>query len=316
MENYVEDGIIGMGSYGVVYKVRSVKDGKEYALKCHMYPVLDATVRELSSLAALRGHQFVIQMFDCFITDGKITTLMPLMPYTLHMAIYNHPVLAIPYGLEGGMPLSFVARFSVQVATALSYMHRLNLVHRDINPSNVLLTEDLTVKVSDMGLARQVSKWMSPEVCTELYRAPELFAEIVGDGQRLEYTCAIDMWSLGTMIADAVEGTMVFGARECGADWLDTCDIIIKTLCPRNHPSASQEPWDPALVMPNVTKHALVKRITFGLLAFNGNERLLAHELLLDKEWSEATHMTEKEIDSVRAHILLGVQKQTLQAIE
>ncbi|KAK2841808.1 hypothetical protein Q5P01_012008 [Channa striata] len=48
-----------------------------------------------------------------------------------------------------------MASFSSETANALAYMNRLNLIHRDITPNNLLLTEDLTVKVADLGLARQ-----------------------------------------------------------------------------------------------------------------------------------------------------------------
>uniref|UniRef100_A0A8C9X9Z0 Protein kinase domain-containing protein n=1 Tax=Sander lucioperca TaxID=283035 RepID=A0A8C9X9Z0_SANLU len=237
MEKYLTGTVIGQGAYGTVYKATCQKTGKEFALKCHKRGVEEATVRELSCLTALQGHPYVIQIHECVIHNGMMATLMSYAPYTLSNII----------------PLSFVARFSVQVAEALSYMHRLNLVHRDLTPFNVLLTEDLTVQVADMGLSRHSCKWMSTPVVTEAYRAPELFVE----GGISEYTCAIDMWSLGVMIVD----------------------IIVRTLCPKDHPDASLMPWDPKTLMPQVMKCALVKRIVFQLLAFRANERLLAHEL-------------------------------------
>uniref|UniRef100_A0A3Q3JJE0 Protein kinase domain-containing protein n=1 Tax=Monopterus albus TaxID=43700 RepID=A0A3Q3JJE0_MONAL len=187
--------VIGTGSFGVVYRVKSLRTQEEFALKCHACKVDDSTVRELSCLAALRGHPNIIQLLDCFVSDeDRMAMLMPCLPFTLSCAIYT----------SAGVPLSFVASFSRQTANALAYVHRLNLVHRDIAPNNLLLAEDLTVKVADFGLARQVSKRMSLNVVTEPYRAPEIFAA------RSDYTCAIDMWSLGAVIADAMESKVTF----------------------------------------------------------------------------------------------------------
>ncbi|KAK2812684.1 hypothetical protein Q5P01_000985 [Channa striata] len=81
-------------------------------------------------------------------------------PRALH-AEHSYPA-KIPSDRPGGasplarprIPLSFVASFSSQAASALAYMHRLNLIHRDIAPNNLLLTEDLTVKVAT---------WASPD---------------------------------------------------------------------------------------------------------------------------------------------------------
>ncbi|XP_045074807.1 cyclin-dependent kinase 2-like [Coregonus clupeaformis] len=301
MENYLKDYVIGRGAYGTVYKVKCLRTGKAFALKYHTRGVDDSTVRELSCLAALRGHPYVIHMHDCFLDNGKIAMLMPYVPYTVSDVIHNGQGWKV-YKQGRSLqliPLSFVAHFSVQVATALSYMHGLNIVHRDLTPSNVLLTEDLTVKVADMGLSRQSSKWMSPTVVTEPYRAPELFVK----GDCAEYTCAIDMWSLGVMIAEAMEGKVVFLERANRREKVSTHQIILRTLCPKDHPRAPITPWDPVTLLPQVMECELVKRIVFRLLAFRDTERLMAHELLQDTEWSKVAHMTEEDKGMVRGQI-------------
>ncbi|KAJ8009825.1 hypothetical protein DPEC_G00068220 [Dallia pectoralis] len=246
MENFIKDAVIGSGAYGTVYKVTCRNTGKAFALKQHMRGVEEATVRERSCLSALRNHPYVIQILDCFVADGLVSMLMPLAPYTLSQVIHNGDGLNYVYGRDQLIrltPFGFVARFSVQVANALSYMHRLNFIHRDLTPSNVLLTDDFTVKVADMGLSRHSTKVMSPNVVTVPYRAPEVFV-----GHCEGYTCAIDMWSLGVMIADAMEGRRVFSARKTRSETVSTYQIIVRTLCPKDHPSASVTPWEPVAI--------------------------------------------------------------------
>ncbi|XP_032363716.1 probable cell division protein kinase ECU08_0230 [Etheostoma spectabile] len=291
MENYLTGAVIGEGAYGTVYKATCGKTGKEFALKLHKHGLEDATVRELSCLTALQGHPYVIQMHECFIHNGKMAMLMSYAPYTLSNVIHTGHLLGCTQ--VRALPLSFVARFSVQVAEALSHMHRLNLVHRDLTPFNVLLTEDLTVQVADMGLSRHSCKWMSTPVVTEVYRAPELFVK----GGLSEYTCSIDMWSLGVMIVEAMEGKVVFANPG-----MFTYEIIVRTLCPQSD-ALGWTPCDPNTIMSKVMECALVKRIVFQLLAFRENERLLAHELLKDTEWTEAAYMTKADKDLVRDRI-------------
>nr|XP_046164110.1 cyclin-dependent kinase 1-like [Oncorhynchus gorbuscha] len=307
MEKYRKDTVIGKGAYGIVYKVTCRTTGKEYALKYHTQGVEDATVREISCLSALRGLPYVIDIHDCFVDDDKIAMLMSCVPYTLSDAIHNGYGVKPYYEQDRPLqylPLSFVAHFSLQVANALSDMHRRNIVHRDLTPYNVLLTEDLTVKVADMGLSRQSSKWMSPTVVTEAYRAPELFCP---KRESAEYTCAIDMWSLGVMIVDAMEGRVMFCGRKIRSVTMSTYQIITKTLCPQDHPSASSTPCDPDIIMPNVMQCALVRRIVFRLLNFYDTERLLAHELLRDTEWMQAAaDMTKEEQVIIRDQIQLN----------
>ncbi|XP_038869870.1 mitogen-activated protein kinase 6-like [Salvelinus namaycush] len=235
-------------------------------------------------------------MHDCFVDDDKIAMLMSYVPYTLSDALHNGYGVKPYYEQDQPLqylPLSFVAHFSAQVANALSDMHRRNIVHRDLTPYNVLLTEDLTVKVADMGHSRHSSKWMSPTVVTEAYRAPELFCP---KRKSAEYTCAIDMWSLGVMIVDTMEGRVMFCGRNIQRVNMSTFKIITKTLCPQDHPSASSTPCDPDIIMPKVMQSDLVRRIVFRLLNFYDTERLLAHELLQDTEWMQAAMTKEDQV--------------------
>lgn len=295
MDNYNILRIIGRGSYGIVYKVKCRTTGKRYALKSHVESregdVEDSTVRELSCLFALRGHPNVLEMYECFLYRDKLSTLTEYIPYTLKRLIYNGK------GCDRQTPLSFVAHFSLQVANALSYMHRINLIHRDLTPSNVLLTKNLTVKVADMGFSRNAVKRMSSGVVTEPYRAPELFLDS-HDGV-LQYTCTVDMWSLGVMITDAMEGWSIFMPRN-KPEPVSTYEIITRSLCPKDHVCASSITWNLNTLMPNVMKCEPARRIVLQLLCFHERERLLAHDLLQDVEWTQLARMTTAEKQVVR----------------
>ncbi|XP_078806224.1 cyclin-dependent kinase 2 homolog [Oryzias latipes] len=282
MEKYYKDPVrpvIGQGTYGVVYRVRDVRNGQEYALKCHKQAdvIEDATVRELSCLTALKGHPNIIQLLDCFMDEDRVAMLMPHVPFELTKAIHRQPPA----------PLSFVASFSLQTANALEHMHGLNILHRDLVPSNVLLEEDLTVKVGDMGLARQYSRRMSLCVVTEPYRAPGLFVR----GNAAEYTCAIDMWSLGAMILDAKEGAVVFAATR-GSSTLSKVMALAAS-----DPDGGAEESTPARqeLIPNTMKCEHTKRIAFRLIALRHDKRLTARQLLDDEEWKRLSHMTDGE---------------------
>lgn len=306
MEKYKRGPVLGSGAYGTVYKVTCLTTGKEYALKYHNSNrgIEDTIVRELSCLTALRGHPYVIDMHDCFVDDGKIAMLMTYVPYTLSDAIHNGYGVKSYYEQDRWLqclPLSFVAHFSTQVANALSYMHRRNIIHRDITPYNVLLTEDLTVKVADLGLSRLSVEVMSPNVVTEPYRAPELFSQ---RHTSAKYTCAIDMWSLGVMIVDAMQGRCVFVGSTIRCENKSIYKIITRTLFPKeNHSASTSTPCDPDNIMPKVMQCELVKRIVFRLLTVRDTERMLAHELLQDREWMRAADMTKEDQDIVRGQI-------------
>jgi len=100
-----------------------------------------------------------------------------------------------------GLSLNLLRRFAVQILLALKYCQKLKIVHCDLKPENILLKQPNKsgIKVIDFGSACFESEKVYTYIQSRFYRAPEI---ILG----IEYTTAIDMWSLGCMLAELYLG--------------------------------------------------------------------------------------------------------------
>lgn len=298
MDNYENLLYVASGSYGSVYKATCKNTGDSVALKYHKNGVDSTCVREFSCLTMLKNHPHIIQMYGCFQHRDQIWMVMPYMPYTLEMIIHREtpPETGL---VPEVLPLSFVAHVTVQIAKALEYIHRLNMVHRDLKPDNVLLSNDLSVKLADMGFARHCKEEMSSPVGARAYRAPEL---LLCD-YTAKYTCAVDMWALGVLLADMIEGRITFLSIKSGARTFNLLGCQETTLSSRDCSPTEEPPLNLDSSMPNVTKCTEAKRILEKLLVYDYNNRLLAHEFLEDDEWTMlAAKFTMKERTTVLAY--------------
>jgi mitogen-activated protein kinase 1/3 len=108
--------------------------------------------------------------------------------------------------------------FIYQTLRALKAMHSANVLHRDLKPSNLLLNANCDLKVCDFGLARSAasqednSGFMTEYVATRWYRAPEIMLTFK------EYTKAIDVWSVGCILAEMLSGKPLFPGKDCKFD--------------------------------------------------------------------------------------------------
>jgi len=99
-------------------------------------------------------------------------------------------------------------------------MHSANVLHRDLKPSNLLLNANCDLKVCDFGLARSAnstednSGFMTEYVATRWYRAPEIMLTFQ------EYTKAIDVWSVGCILAEMLSGKPLFPGKDCITSWV------------------------------------------------------------------------------------------------
>ena len=114
--------------------------------------------------------------------------------------------------------------YTYQLCRSLAYIHSLGVCHRDIKPQNLLVhPETHLLKLCDFGSAKILVKG-EPNVsyiCSRYYRAPEL---IFG---ATDYTCCIDVWSVGCVLAELLLGVPLFPG-ESGVDQL----VEIIKVCP------------------------------------------------------------------------------------
>uniref|UniRef100_A0A8P4K1C8 Protein kinase domain-containing protein n=1 Tax=Dicentrarchus labrax TaxID=13489 RepID=A0A8P4K1C8_DICLA len=107
-----------------------------------------------------------------------------------------------------GLSMAELRPILFQLATTLSHLRSMDIVHADLKPDNVMLVDSkkqpLKVKLIDFGLARPVSA-VEPGVCvqTTWYRAPEVMLHLPFDE-------AIDMWSLGLVAAELATGSPLY----------------------------------------------------------------------------------------------------------
>lgn len=104
--------------------------------------------------------------------------------------------------------------FIYQTLRGLKAMHSANVLHRDLKPSNLLLNANCDLKVCDFGLARSAASqddnagFMTEYVATRWYRAPEIMLTFK------EYTKAIDVWSVGCILAEMLSSKPLFPGKD------------------------------------------------------------------------------------------------------
>lgn len=207
---YVLRGRIGRGAMGTVWRARDPVLARDVAVKEIQVPGLlttrerevlqERTLREARAAARL-NHPGVVTVYDVVEADGSPWIVMELV-----QARSLEQVLA-----EDG-PLAAVqaAEVGLMVLGALACAHAAGIMHRDVKPSNVLISGDGRAVLTDFGIATlegdpgltQVGMVMgTPGFC-----APE---RIRGEPA----TPASDLWSLGATLFAAVEGHGPFSGR-------------------------------------------------------------------------------------------------------
>lgn len=194
---------IGEGGMGAVYRAEDTRLGRMVALKFIRPESLgDATTRQRflreARTIALLDHPNICTIFEIG-QEGNETFLA--------MSYVDGPSL-VSLMHAGRLPVSKAIDIATQIAEGLAEAHRKGVVHRDIKPGNVLLTNRGLVKIVDFGLAvlggdPRVTR-SGIAVGTPAYMAPEQWTGMEPDPRS-------DIWSLGVVLFEMLTGRLPFG---------------------------------------------------------------------------------------------------------
>mmetsp|Transcript_31934 Transcript_31934/g.59679 ORF Transcript_31934/g.59679 Transcript_31934/m.59679 type:complete len:541 (+) Transcript_31934:78-1700(+) len=112
--------------------------------------------------------------------------------------------------------LGFTKKIWLQVLEGVTALHKADIIYRDLKPDNVLSNHDATeVKISDLGLASTgLEKPRHDLAGTPAYLAPEIVTKMIDEKVNIEYTAAVDAWTLGILLYELYFGKTPFQARD------------------------------------------------------------------------------------------------------
>ncbi|MEO8139973.1 MAG: protein kinase [Gemmatimonadota bacterium] len=196
---------LGAGGMATVYLAQDLKHDRQVAIKV-LRPELAAVIgaerflSEIKTTANLQ-HPHILPLFDSGIADSF---LFYVMPYVEGESLRDRLTR------EKQLPISDAVRITTEIAGALDYAHRHNVIHRDIKPENILL-HDGRALVADFGIALAASKAGGTRMTetgmslgTPTYMSPEQAM-----GER-EITARSDVYALGCVAYEMLLGEPPF----------------------------------------------------------------------------------------------------------
>lgn len=196
---------IGEGGMSLVYKARDKKLNRFIAVKILKHEfidnedIVDKFKKEATAIANLND-PYIVNVLDVGSQEEYNYIVMEYIKgKTLKEFIRE----------KGRIPYDLALNFSVQIAKALDCAHKNNIIHRDIKPQNILVTEEGSLKVMDFGIAKSTNSSTitntSNVIGSAHYFSPEQAKGNYIDGRT-------DLYSLGVVIYEMVTGRVPFDA--------------------------------------------------------------------------------------------------------
>ncbi|OQE31946.1 hypothetical protein PENSTE_c001G03333 [Penicillium steckii] len=221
--------LLGIGNRGIICAARDSLVPGRVAIKKISNPfqqpqLAQRTTREIRLLRRLK-HDNILTLHDIFVSPvDDVYIVTELMSTNLEKLISSGP-------LEN----QFIQYFFYQIMRGLKYVHSAGVIHRDLNPTNILVNEQCDLKICDFGLARTEDFRMTGYVTKRYYRAPETMLTWQ------QYSQAVDIWSAACILSEMVQGAPLFQGRDSADQFHAIVNVIgsvppdvIETICTKN----------------------------------------------------------------------------------
>ena len=201
---------IGSGSFGTVYRVQKKNEDKVYAMKSlskrtlEVHRQLKYAISECKIMKQL-NHPFILTLHYAFQTKKFLYLVLDYCSCGDLLEIIRS---------QGKLSEKASRFYLAEVILALEYLHSMDILYRDLKPSNILIDSTGNVKLADFGLAKENVRTNNPAMSmagTPAYLPPET---INGRGT----THAADIYGLGPLLYEMLTGTPLFSGN-------DTCAI-------------------------------------------------------------------------------------------
>ncbi|VDP67468.1 unnamed protein product [Echinostoma caproni] len=269
LESYAKLDMLGQGTYATVYKGRSLLTETLVALKEirleHEEGAPCTAIREVSLLRNLQ-HANIVTLHDIIHTEKSLTLVFEYVDRDLKQYLHD---------CHGIMHPDNVQLFLYQLLRGLDFCHRRRILHRDLKPQNLLITDRGDLKLADFGLARAKSipiKTYSNEVVTLWYRPPDI---LLGS---TEYSTHIDMWGVGCIFYEMATGWPLFP----GSTVEEELTLIFKRL--------GERLWSSDMSYLNLANR---------LLVFPGTRRISAADALKHVYFVESSRLPTKALSEL-----------------
>ncbi|KAF9096617.1 hypothetical protein BGX23_010793 [Mortierella sp. AD031] len=204
MYRYEVLDMLGKGSFGQVAKCYDHKTGEYVAIKIirnkkrfHCQAVVEVKILDNLNKWDPEAKHNLIRMTDNFYFRNHLCIASELLSINLYEFIKSNSFQ--------GFSLGLIKRFCTQLLQTLDLLSKHNVVHCDLKPENVLLKHPTksSIKVIDFGSSCLENEKVYTYIQSRFYRSPEV---ILG----MSYNMAIDMWSLGCILAELYTGYPLF----------------------------------------------------------------------------------------------------------
>ena len=199
VSNYEIGKVIGRGAYATVKICKNKITQEKFAMKIYEKKILSDNIkkkciaREIEILKKL-NHPNIVKLYDTIISDKNILLIQELVNGISLRDFYNKEIRNQKNISENKFKI--LTLIFKQIFSAFDYIHKKNIIHRDIKLENILLTKNNEIKIIDFGFGLYNPRnYLQKFFCgTPNYMAPEIIMKKEYDGQKA------DMWSLGILL--------------------------------------------------------------------------------------------------------------------